>query len=138
VNTSSLLIALVIAVGFAGWPIIGRYSQASGVWIGTFVMAGTTVVMALLSGRQLAVSVPSPRAFAVLAVAAALNGLGVYLYSFRAADPAVPIGLFVVVVAVLTIVAAPMLDWALHGAVPSPRQMAGILCAAGAVYLLGR
>jgi hypothetical protein len=136
VTAANLGIALLIAIGFAGWPIIGRYSQASGVWIGTMVMAGTTVVVALLAGAQLRHSTPTPKAVAVLLAASAVNGLGVYLYASKAGDPTIPIGAFVVVVAVLTVVLAPALDWGLHGVLPTARQAGGTLCAALAIYLL--
>lgn len=135
-NLTSLLTAVMIAVGFVGWPVIGKYSKASGAWVGTFAMVVTTIVVAIISHRQLFLSTPSPKAFLVLTLAAVVNGVAVCLYSAKTTDPSIQSGAFVVVVATLMVIFAPILDWILNGSIPSLRQVGGFALAALAIYLI--
>lgn len=137
-STANLLMAILIALCFAGWPIIGKYSQSSGAWVATLVGAGTALAIALLSSRQLSSSTPTAKAFAILAIAGVINGTAVYFYAVKTSDLAVPTGIFVLVVAVLIACWAPLLDWALNGTIISLRQTLGLACATMAIYLLGK
>lgn len=135
---SYLPIALFIAFGFATWPIIGKYSQASGAWVGTVAAVMTSLVVVVMSCQKLTAPFPTTKAWLLLVFAGALNGVACYVYAVKTADPAVPSGIFVVCVAVLLAVCAALLDWALNGSVPTLRQITGFICAGASIYLLGR
>lgn len=138
-DASTIFTAIFIAVAFAGWPIIGNFSKAAGCWVGTLMMAGTTIVVGLLSLRQFAVAAkPNLRAFFLIGLAAILNGFAVRMYSVKATDPKVPVAAFVVVTSILMVMAAPVIQWALNREIPNFRQGAGFVLAAGAIYLLGK
>lgn len=135
----TILVAAFVAIVFVAWPILGKYSKASGAWVGSIVMLGTALVTIALYSRQLT-STPFPpaKAIFILLGAAALNGIGVFLYAAKAADPMTPTGIFLVVTSLLGIVACGFLDWAVNGAVPTLRQIGGFAFAAVAIYLMGK
>lgn len=135
-NLGSVATAILIAVIFIGWPIIGKYSQASGAWVSTIVLLSTTLVAMLFSWRKLTSSLPTTKAFAILTIAGVINGWAVYLYAQKATDPNVSTGTFVITIAVLSVLIAPVLDWGLNGSVPTAQKVAGFVCGAVAIYLL--
>ena len=137
-TTRTLLSAAVVALAFAAWPLIGREARVSGAWMATSIMIGSALSVALLSSSQLQ-GWPSSRALWILAAAAVVNGLAVYVYSSSAADPAVDVGPFIVVASVLQVAVVPFLVWVMPGGrAPSLRQAVGFAFAAVAVYLLAK
>jgi hypothetical protein len=137
-TTRTLISAVLVAIAFAMWPLIGRQARVSGPWMATLVMAGSAMLIAALSSPQLT-EWPPARALWVLAGAAAANGIAVYLYASSVANPAVPTGPFIVVVSVLQVAAVPFLVWVMPGGqAPTLRQAAGFAFAAVAVYLLAK
>lgn len=134
-----LLTAAVIAFAFAAWPLLGKEARVSGAWMSVIVMAGSAITVALASASRLTGGAPSGRAWGFLGAAAIANGLAVYLYASKAADPTVPTGPFLVVVSVVQVAAIPLLVWMLPGGqAPTLRQAAGFAMAAAAVYLLAK
>lgn len=131
--------AVFVALAFATWPLLGRESRVTGAWLAVAVMGGSAVLIGMLSASQLSTAVPSGRAWWLLAAAALVNGVAVYIYAARTADPSVPTAQFLVIVSVLQITAIPLIAWALPGGLaPTFRQAAGFVCAAAAVYLLAK
>lgn len=134
-----ILSAVFVALAFATWPLLGRESRVSGAWLAVVVMGGSAVLIGLLSASQLTTGAPAARAWWLLAVAALINGVAVYVYAARASDPSVPAAPFLVMVSVLQITAVPLIAWVMPGGVaPTLRQAAGFVCAAAAVYLLAK
>ncbi len=138
-NFGSILMMVFIAIAFIGWPIVGKYSGASGAWIGTIMLIATTLVTGTLSLKEMArSSFPPTKAVAMLIAAGMMNGLAVYLYARKSSSPTVSTATFIVTVTVLMIVFAPILDWLFNGSIPSTRKVFGFACAAFSVYLLSR
>lgn len=136
-NARNLLLATIIASGFVAWPIIGNYSGAGGGWISTVVGAGTAAVIVLLSMKELASSSPPAlNEFLLLTIAGVLNGGMVYLYAIKTADKTTSPAIFMVTVSILMTICAPLFSWALSGAAPTGRQMAGFGLATVTIYLL--
>lgn len=132
-----LLRALFISVGFAGWPIVGNFSKASGAWVGTIVLGTTGVVIALLSSRGLISNpLPSYKSIVYLVVAGVINGLACYVYSLTTVDKNIQIGLFVSLVSILMVVIAPLMSWLLNGEIISSKQIVGLFLACVSIYLL--
>lgn len=134
-----ILSAVFVALAFATWPLLGRESRVTGAWMAFVVMGGSSVLIAMLSASQLGTAVPAGRAWWLLAAAAIVNGVAVYVYAARTADPTVPTAPFLVMVSVLQVTAIPLIAWAMPGGfAPTLRQAAGFVCAAAAVYLLAK
>ncbi len=132
-----ILMAIVIAFGFVGWPIVGSYSRAHGSWIGMLAISSTALAFAGLSFRQLiSVTPPNTKAIIMLLVAGVINGGAVYLYTDKIADTTVPTAAFVATVYILVSIVAPLLNWLFKGAVPNFQQGIGFLFAVAAIYFL--
>ena len=134
---NAFLVAIFIAGGFVGWPIVGGWSQASSGWVGVTVCSMTTITLLLLSFGQFGSDpVPSARSIAVLVVAGVVNGVAVYYYTARTTDPSTPTAAFVVLVSVCMVICAPLLAFIVAGSVPTSRQMIGFAFAIPTIYLL--
>ena len=137
-TTKTMLAAVFVAIAFAAWPLIGRESRVSGALMATGVMIGSALTVTLLSFPKLT-QMPTGRALWVLAAAAVVNGLAVFVYARSAADPAVPAGPFIVIVSVLQVAAVALIAWMMPGGrAPTLREAAGFVLAAAAVYLLAK
>lgn len=126
-----------IAFAFTVWPIIGKFSGASGAWVGTLVVAGT-LVTTLIFGAKDMIHGPmfTMKALVILALAGLVNGAAVYYYSVKAVDPVVPTGIFVTTMVILMAVMSPLVDWAVNGSTINSKQWIGLGTALLAVYLL--
>lgn len=133
-SVNDIIIAFFIAVGFVSWPIVGKYSQADGVWIGTIVFLTTAVTIVLLSSKDLN-TLPTAKALSILIIAGAINGAACYFYAQKVAASEVPTAILVTVVSISMVIASPIIDWALNGASFSVSQIAGFGTAVLTVYL---
>ena len=130
----------LIALGMVAWPILGKYSRATGPWVGFLVMSGAAIVLALFArmqgqfGRE---TFPAANNLILLALAGALNGLAMYFYTARTSSQ-IQTGKYVVLVAMLVIVEAPFVDLLLNKAWLTPRQLAGVGCGIASIYLLNQ
>lgn len=136
-NLTNVVVAFLIAIGFTAWPIVGKYSGASGAWIGVITLGGATMVIALLSIKDM-VTFPTTKAMAMLAIAAIANGIAAYAYTSKITDPAIQASVFVVTVSVCMAITTPLIDWCLNGTIPGTHKMAGFAVAILAIYLLGK
>lgn len=136
--------AISISAVFAGWPVLARWAGTSGAWMGTLVMFGSALITAACSSRQLIDGpVLTMKVFWILLGLGALNGLAVYIYSIKAADPEVPIGVFLMTIFILMIVEAPLIEWIFNNKMELKlfpfrdiRSIAGLFLSLGGVYLL--
>ena len=130
---------LFTAFAFAAWPVIGNYSGAHGGWLGLVVAFGTVVAFALLAwvrGDITFEAMPGQKALGILMLAGVANGIGFYLYSMLVTSKDIPTAVFVVTVAVLMMVFAPLLAWILNGDILTPKQFFGLGVSGLAVYLM--
>lgn len=130
--------ALLIAIGFTSWGIAGRYSQANGGWVGFIAMGITTLVIGILSFKQLRIEALTGKMFMIIAIAGALNGAAVCAYSFKVTNVAIPAATFMVTVSIFMAVVTPCLDWTINGTAPNLRQVIGYVLAVGAIYFLSK
>ncbi len=127
------------AMGMAGWPILGKYSQASAPWIGAVVMTVTgmvAVLVALLQGGLQGTSAPAPGKLLLLISAGLVNGLATYRYASRARMEG-QTGKYLVLIAILIVIEAPFFDLILNRSALTARQWTGVGCGVACVYLLG-
>jgi len=130
---------VLTAMGMAGWPILGKYSQASAPWIGAVVMTVTgmmAVVIALLQGGLQGASIPTPSKLLLLILAGVVNGVATYRYATRARMEG-QTGSYLVLIAILIVIEAPFLDMMLNRSMLTVRQWTGVGCGIACVYLLG-
>jgi len=133
-----VLEAALIAMGMAGWPILGKYSQASAAWIGAVVMAVTgmvAIMIATAQGGLQGASLPAPGKLLLLISAGAVNGLATYRYASRARMEG-QTGKYLVLVAILIVIEAPFFDMILNRSTLTVRQWTGVACGIACVYLL--
>jgi len=138
VGPVNILIAAFIAIGFAGWPIIGRYSQASGGWLSAIVMGVSMTIALLMSNKQLSHGFPTGKALIFLLIAAAINGFAMWGFSAKVSDPIIPVAAFMVIVYILMVAVTPCFDWLFNGATPNINQIIGFVLAGGAIYFLSK
>jgi len=138
-NFSTVAKAVFISMGFTGWPIIGRYSGATGGWVGIIVLGATVITVGIFSAKEMA-SIPAPglKAITLLVVAGIVNGIAFYLYSMTTTDSSVPTGVFVVTVSLLMVTVAPVLDYIFNEGTFSRNQVAGLGFAFIAILMLSR
>ena len=132
-----LLWALGIASAFVLWPILGKFSQASGAWINALVIIGTAfsgigLSYPVMKGQP----IPSVHALGWLIVAGVINGAAVYFYATKAVEVGVPTGVFIMTVIILMVVMTPVFNYLLNGEILSVRQWAGLGAALLAIFLL--
>lgn len=136
-STSTLISAFFIACVFVGWPIIGKYSNLTGEYVGTLACLGTLGAVAAMSAKQLFETASlTIKAVTIMMLAGIVNGVGVYYYARNSADKLIPTADFVATVCIFMVVLAPLEHWYFNGVVPSWRQFTGYGFAAIAVYFL--
>jgi len=79
---------------------------------------------------------PTTTAFGWLLLAGLVNGVAVYFYAVKAADPQVPTGPFIMTLIVLMVMLTPLFNYLLNGDVLSVRQWLGLGMALLAIFLL--
>lgn len=134
----NILSAVFIALGFSAWGIIGRFTGASGPWVGVAIITSTVVPVVLYSWNKLASSIPSVMALVCLCIAGVINGIAFQVNSNKMADPNISAGAFLAMMYVMMVVIAPLLDWGFNKTIPSVSQFFGFFLAAIAVYFLSR
>jgi drug/metabolite transporter (DMT)-like permease len=132
-----ILHALFIALVFVAWPIVGKFSGADSKWVGTMVSLGTLLAVASLSKNKLIVP-PPINILSFLFILGVANGIGVYDYTAKTSDPLIQPSIFIITTAILMVIIAPLLDWALNGAKFNAYQIAGFGTAIITIYLLSR
>ena len=138
-NTNTFITAIFIAIGFTGWPIIGKYSNMNSGLISIFVGVSTAVTVAIISARQLGgIGSMNIKPLAFLVVAGIINGIAFQLYSNKIADASVSTAAFMITVSILMSVVAPALSWLLNGTIPNNNQLIGFGFAIITVYFLSK
>lgn len=80
-NLQLLLLILVPAIGFGGWPVITRLAGAtSAAWTNVILMSVTTALMFVYYGRSLHTELLSIGQGTSIVVAAALNSVALVLF----------------------------------------------------------
>lgn len=134
----NIFLAIFIATGFSAWGIIGRFSGATGPWIGLSIIVSTAIPVVIFSCDKLSGSMPNAKAMTCLIVAGIINGIAFQVNSNKMADENIPSGTFLVVVYISMVVIAPLLDWIFNKSIPTSNQWLGFTLAICAVTLLSK
>ena len=133
----NVLWAFIVALAFVVWPTIGKYSGASGEWVATTVLLGSTLIGLAFSYPEMRHQpLPSARAFALITIAALVNGYAVYMYSMKATDPAIDTGTFIAIMTIMMVVLGLVISALLTGQIITFRQWSGIGAAIVAIWLI--
>ena len=136
-NLGTVLIALLIATAYSGWPIIGRFSGLTGGLVGVLACTGTLFAVSIMSAKEFSgLSAFTLKSILLMLVAGAINGTAVYFYSVKAADKTISTAAFIAIVCIFMVLVAPLQHWLLNGEVPTWRQVIGFGLAGLAVYFL--
>ncbi|MDD3531043.1 MAG: hypothetical protein PHV99_00385 [Candidatus Pacebacteria bacterium] len=136
-NLSHILWALGIGTAFVMWPIVGKYSQATGAWVNTIVIIGSAIGGIAFAYTSIRVQpIPTLYACLILLAAGAINGAAVYYYSMKAADPQVPTGQFIMTVIIMMVVVSPLFNYLVSGETLSAKQWVGLGTTILSVFLL--
>ncbi len=136
-NTSLFLWAAGIALAFVAWPILGSKSGVPGAWMGILILIGSVIGSAIVGTKDI---IESPlftwKAFAIVVMAGIVNGVAVYYYGAKSADPNIPTGIFVTTMVVCMAAFAPFIDYLVKGTAISLQQMIGIAIICLGIYLI--
>lgn len=129
--------AALIALAFASWPILANASKTPAAWVGILVLIGTVIGNLAVGLKDLRMS-PffTLESLTIMLVAGIVNGVAVYFYGAKSADPAIPTWVFVASINVLMVVSALVLSSVITWSLPSLRQVAGVILAGIAIYLI--
>lgn len=75
-----LVLCMVSAIGFAGWPLLSRKSGAGNIWIVAVVIGLTALVCLAVDYRGFSV-IPSWKGLLWLVAAGAVNGIGMLAFA---------------------------------------------------------
>lgn len=134
---AQLVWALFCATAFVVWPTIGKFSGATGHWINTIVLVGSTITgVALAYPAMRAQPLPSLKAVVLISIAGLINGAAVYVYSMMTADPKIPTGTFISTVTMMMVVIGFVLAVILTGQEWTIRHIAGMTLALVGIWLI--
>jgi hypothetical protein len=150
--------AVMIALGFATWPLVGGLAglrPEQGMWLGLVTMSATVVAIMIFGSGALAnAAAPTFKAFGILAVAGFLNGVAVYYYGVKLTElESTPVAkaVFVLTMMMALMLFTPLLTWVIEmvkvvfganqamtdaGPAITSRQVLGFAFAILAAYLL--
>ena len=138
-DIKTLALAAFVAAAYTAWPNLSKALRISGGLVAVIVVAVALVVVLLISHRDLAQVAAIPIGSHIWVIAFAIaNGLAIYVYANKAADPSVSTGMLLATVFILQMFFAPLADWFVNGAVPTIRQCFGLGMAASGIWLLVR
>lgn len=134
---SYLYSAALIAFGMVSWPLLAKVSNTPAAWVTTLVLIGTLIGNLAVGWNDM---VKSPLfnswSFGIMMVAGLVNGIAVYYYGAKSADPAIPTWVFVASINIMMVVFAAVLGSIAGWSLPTPRQFSGIILAGVGIYLI--
>lgn len=138
-SPSLFIWAAAIAVAFVAWPIVSGKSGVPGAWVAALVIIGSLIGTLLIGARDIIASPPLTwKSAAFLIVAGIINGIALYYYGMKAADPMIPVGVFVTTMVICMAISGPIISWLVNSESVSLQQIGGILFCVAGLYLLNR
>lgn len=129
--------AIMVAASFASWPILAGISKVPAAWVGILVLIGSVIGNVIVGLKDMrASSLFTLEGLGIMIVAGIVNGVGVYYYGAKSADPAIPAWIFVATVNISMVVLALFLGSITTWSFPSWRQVAGASLAGIGIYLI--
>lgn len=136
IDVKALSVAVMIGLAYSLWPVAGKYLGLSGPWIATLVVTGTAMSAIGLSISELRSSaLPVAWLIVTIVLIGAINGVGSFAHSNKAADPAIKIGIFSAMIYVTQVVGSPLLDRLINGTRLSWSQVGAVVMGIATVIL---
>jgi len=82
---NGLILCLMTAIGFGGWPLIARFAGTNSAWTG-FVVMGASVLISTIFYRNEIRDVPNAWPMALLLIGGIANGIGMVAYTKLVTD----------------------------------------------------
>ncbi len=134
---SYLYPAALIAFGMVSWPLMAKVSNTPAAWVTTLVLIGTLIGNLVVGWNDMVKSpLFSMWSFGIMMVAGVVNGIAVYYYGAKSADPTIPTWALVASINILMVGFAALLGSAISWSFPTLRQFAGIILAGIGIYLI--
>lgn len=134
---SYLYSAALIAFGMVSWPLLAKVSNTPAAWVTTLVLIGTLVGNLAVGWNDMVKSpLFSSWSFVIMMIAGVVNGIAVYYYGAKSADPTIPTWVFVASINIMMVVFATLLGSVIAWSFPTPRQFTGIILAGIGIYLI--
>lgn len=134
---NGLLLALVTAVGFGAWPILGRATGANQFWLVTLVMTPTIIITSWAFASGVA-TLPPTRTGLVLIAAGIMNGISMIAASKIILGRHFEISTLFVIVNVTIVTMSALGGILLFKEAITPSKCIGLACAVAAAWLLSR
>ena len=132
-----VLLSILAALGFGGWPLIARWSQASPAWINVVLTVTTGVFVALALAKDLVgPTKPSLTALGLLTLAGAINALGFLAYGKVIGNPQWEISRFLPLVVITMTLVTGLGGILFFGEAVTGRKLLGLMLALAAAWLL--
>lgn len=134
---SYLYSAAMIAFGMVSWPLLAKVSNTPAAWVTTLVLIGTLIGNLAVGWQDMTKSsLFTLESFSIMMVAGIVNGIAVYYYGAKSADPNIPSWIFVASINILMVVFAATIGSVISWSLPSLRQVTGIFIAGIGIYLI--
>ena len=136
-DVKTFLVAFFAATAGVAWPSLGKVLRINGGLVACIVLIVAVMVVCIMSHKDIA-KLPTLSVNTltwVIAISVA-NGLAIYAYAEKAADPNVRTGIFLVTIFILQVCIAPFGDWLITVSTLTLRQIAGLGLAIPGMWLL--
>ena len=131
------LLSIFAAIGFGGWPLIARLSQASSLWINVVLTVTTGLFVSLALAKDLVAQTrPSLSALGLLALAGAINAIGFLAYGKVIGNPEWEISQFLPLVVITMTLVTGLGGILFFGEVLTVKKVLGLALALVAAWLL--
>lgn len=138
-NTNLSLIPWVagISLAFVIWPLLAKVSGVSGAWVGILVLAGSFIGNLVVGAKDISTSpMFTMKAFMIMMVAGIINGVAVYYYGMKAADPSITTWILLTSVTILMAVFSPLVNVIMGGTGLAIQHWIGIFLACGGILVI--
>ena len=120
--------AILIAVGFIGWAMAGKYLGFPPAMYGSIVMGISSITLALMSfqkGEFLEISEVGIKKYLLILALSSVNGLALYFFSMNMQKPT-DVGIFSSSVSAYMVVLAPIIGYFLYAENISSNKIIGV------------
>lgn len=134
--SSPFAFVLLSAFTFAAWPIVGRFSGLSAIWVSTVVSLSTLVLVVAAKPLFANEETPQAKALVIGVIAGALNGLGILAFNKITSNKSLDITIYVPMTFGLMLVLASIGGVIVFGESMTQNKVWGMVAILVGVYLL--
>lgn len=138
-DSKSFCLAVFVAAAYVAWPNLAKPMGIKPGVVPFVVIIVAFFVTLIMAPKDIAeIRTISPTKLTILIAFSIANGVAIYLFAAKAADPKVQTGMFLVTVFILEVVFAPIVDYTINRVKPSGIQFAGLTLAPVVMWMLAQ